>query len=58
MTLEPHMIRFDRAGREALRKAYARAVDKGKLEFTHNGHLYMVDYAKYLLEYLDSQLGK
>lgn len=37
----------------SLRKAYDKAVKAGLSEFTFNGQVLLVDYAKYLLEYLE-----
>lgn len=51
-------INFDREKRDALRKAWRAAVDQDKDEFMFEGHLFLTDYAKYVLEYLDSKLGK
>lgn len=52
------MINFDKPMRERLRKAWQAAVDQGKDEFMFEGNLFLTDYAKYLLEFLDLKLGK
>ena len=39
-------------GLNELQNAYNRAVDKGDGEFDFKGHTLLVDYAKYLIEYL------
>lgn len=51
-------IKFDRKKRDELRKLYDEAVKAHKDKFTFEGHEILVAYAKYLLEYLDSVLGK
>ena len=40
----------------ALKQQYEQALKDGKEEFTFEGHLLLVAYAKYLLEYLELQL--
>lgn len=48
---------FDRAALERLKKAYKAARESGASEFTFEGVPLLVDYARYLIEYLESQLG-
>lgn len=43
--------------REKLRKAYEAAESEGVETFTFSGNEYVVGYAKYLLEYLDTALA-
>ncbi len=50
-------IHFDKAKRNRLRAAYEAAKGLGKDQFTFEGHEYLVSYARYLLEYLDTKLG-
>lgn len=51
-----NMQRFDAARRDRLRQEYDAAVLAGRDRFMFDGHELLVDYAKYLLEYLDSTL--
>lgn len=51
-------MRFDREKRDALRKAYEKAIAEGKESFIFEGHEMLVAFVKYVLEYLDSNLGK
>lgn len=41
--------------KEEFRKDYKEALSKGEEKFYHKRLLFVVDYAKYLLEYLDGQ---
>ena len=41
---------------KALRRAYVHAVDTNQKQFTFEGNEYVTGYAKYLLEYLKTQL--
>jgi hypothetical protein len=50
-------VSFDRATRDRLRLAYDRAVAEGLEQFRFEGRDWVVAYAKYVLEYLDGQLG-
>ena len=45
-------VTFDLPKIVRLRTAYEQAVREGKEQFTFEGHDYVTDYAKYLLEYL------
>ena len=38
-----------------LRRLYKDAVDNGEEQFTFRGNIILTKYAKYLLEYVDSQ---
>lgn len=42
---------------ERLRKAYQKAVADKADTFVFDGNEFVVDYAKYLIQYLDSQFG-
>jgi len=50
------MISFDNNKYTKLRKAYKTALNDGKKSFVFEGHEVLVSYAKYLLEYLETQL--
>lgn len=47
-------LTFDKAKREKLRKAYLQARKDSKESFTFQGSEFLTDYAKYVLEYLDT----
>lgn len=51
-------ITFTHAKRDELRKLYNRAVKDGANEFQFEGRATHTGYAKYLLEYLDTRLGR
>lgn len=51
-------IEFTIVKKLALRKAYNKAVEDKRDQFTFEGNEYLVSYAKYLLEFLDTKLGK
>jgi hypothetical protein len=51
-------INWDRAMLARFIVAYLDAVSKDQEVFTFDGHDFLVSYAKYLLEYLQSQLGQ
>lgn len=48
---------FDVPKREAFRAAYDKAVKAKAQTFNFDDNVYLVDYAKYLLQYLDVKLG-
>lgn len=48
---------FDIPTRERLREAYTQAVKRNADSFTFEGNVFVTDYAKYLLEFLDIKLG-
>jgi hypothetical protein len=48
-------IYFTRAKLAQLKKAYHKAKAQGRTEFKFEGKTVLVAYAKYLIEYLDSQ---
>lgn len=50
-------ITWTKAKRDRLRLAYEQAVKDGKDIFTFEGDEFVTNYAKYLLQYLDGQLG-
>jgi hypothetical protein len=45
-------IRFDKKRYQSLRRAYGQATMRGLEVFEWNGHEFVTNYAKYLLEYL------
>jgi hypothetical protein len=47
---------FTIKSREALRRAYHKAVAEGTAEFTYQGNQFDTSYAGYLLKYLDTAL--
>ena len=49
------MMTFTKADVIALRKRYEQVVKDGEEEFDFQGNQLAVSYAKYLLEYLESQ---
>ena len=51
-------VTFTREKRDALRRAYDAATHANVEQFMFEGHVLLVAYAKYLLEYLDRKLGK
>jgi hypothetical protein len=40
-----------------LKKAYQKAVNEGESQFNFKGMVFLTDYAKYLIEYLESLKG-
>lgn len=55
MTDRP-MIEFNPAKLKRLKAAYEKAAPGAVFEF--DGHEYLKEYAKYLIEYLEGRLGK
>lgn len=53
----PSNIYFNRKRRDALREAYEAAVVAKLDRFEFEDRMYLVSYARYLLEYLDNVLG-
>lgn len=51
---ETKMIEYDEPKRERLRKAYDDAREKHAETFEFEGDTYLVQYAMYLLEFLDT----
>lgn len=51
-------IYFTRTTLKALKNAYHNALIQGKEEFQFEGHTLLVSYAKYLIEYLDSEFSR
>lgn len=41
---------------EGLKARYAEAVTNGEAQFTFDGDAYVTDYAKYLLQHIESKL--
>ncbi len=57
----PHdmqFVNFDRAKMERLRTARAAAILQGHSAFEFEGAMWLVDYAKYVIEYLEQRLPK
>jgi hypothetical protein len=50
-------VSFTRESAQRLKQAYVRATKEGKQSFIFEGNEYVVDYAKYLLEYLATKFG-
>lgn len=47
---------FDKERTERLQKAYDEAVERGDSELTFDGNVLVIDYVKYLLQYLKGEL--
>lgn len=56
MDNNPKQMHFDVAMRERLRTAHKEAVDKGVGQFVFEGNIFVTDYAKYLIQFLDLEL--
>jgi hypothetical protein len=54
---EEKMISFTPELRDDLRRTYQDAVERDDQQFEWQGGMFVTDYAKYLLEYLDMQFG-
>lgn len=52
------MVDFGPSETEEFRSRYKNAKDRGVEVFTYKGNQYVLDYAKYLLEYLDANIKK
>jgi hypothetical protein len=52
------LVHFDREKLGRLKDATKRAVAAGRDSFMFEGNQYLVSYAKYLAEYLDTQLRR
>lgn len=52
------VFHWNRAKLEQFKKDYEAAYKYGEDEFTFEGHPFLVDYAKYLIEYLEGMLPK
>lgn len=50
------MIEFTPEKLKRLKKARASAVERGDTQFTFEGKEVLVSYAKYMIEYLETQL--
>jgi len=55
--IEPQTVEFNQEMYVELQHAYKRAVSMGETEFNFRGGVYLTDYAKYLLQYLDQLFG-
>lgn len=49
-------VLWDRQKLKAFKKAFADAADMDELDFIFEGNLYLVTYARYLIEYLEGKL--
>jgi len=50
-------VTIDENGFKELKETYAAAVEDGETEFYFEGNLYVVSYAKYLIEYLEEKFS-
>lgn len=57
MSYSADAMAFTALKRDALRRAYEMALSQGRTEFVFEERDYLTAYARYLLEYLDAQLG-
>lgn len=55
---EPNTVTFTHAKAKALRLAYNNAVAEHAGQFMFDGNEYLTVYAEYLLDYLDSTMGR
>lgn len=55
MTTTPERFTFDKEKTEELRVAYDTAVADDAEQFLFHGHVLLVSYAKYLLQYLEGR---
>jgi hypothetical protein len=49
-------IQFDKEKLEKLKKDYRWATDNNVKTFKFDGHVLLVDYAKYMIEYLEPRV--
>lgn len=56
MSEAPH-ISFTRADKARFERALAEAQSQGRDRFTFDGHEFLVDYARYVVRYLDLMMG-
>lgn len=54
---EVEKIEFTRPKMKRFQKAYDLAVKEGKETFTFDGHEWLTQYAKYVLEYLNDKIN-
>jgi hypothetical protein len=52
------MKTFDLPTLARFRRAYLTAIHANQSAFTFEGHIYLIAYAKYLLEYLTKELNE
>lgn len=52
------LIKFNAEKAEAFREAYRQAVKNNQTQFQFEGHDLLVEYAKYVVEYLDLKFYK
>lgn len=50
-------LSFNRTNAARFKKAYLDAVAKNKDQFVWEGHGFLINYAKYLIEYLEINFG-
>lgn len=55
MIPKPETFSFDRENTKELRDAYDTAIVSGAERFVFHGHVLLVSYAKYLLQYLEGR---
>ncbi len=55
MRYAPEHFTFDKENTKELREVYDTAVADGAEQFVFHGHTLVVDYAKYLLQYLEGR---
>jgi hypothetical protein len=55
---ERKMIQWSPEKLQKLKVAYCAAKDQGKKSFLFNGDEFVVDYAKYLIEYLEGEFSR
>ena len=55
MIPKPETFSFDRENTKELREAYDTAVADGAEQFIFHGHVLLVSYAKFLLQYLEGR---
>jgi len=57
MITEDKQIVVNKANYNSLKKAYDKAIKENKIEFTYSNNVLLVNYAKYLLEYMKGVVG-
>lgn len=58
MAEEQKVIEWTRPMLARFRKAYSVAVEAGADTFTFDGNVFVVGYARYLIQYLETQFKK
>ncbi|HYE68811.1 MAG TPA: hypothetical protein VEA58_09385 [Anaerovoracaceae bacterium] len=54
---EGNFVTFDKPKLERLKKVYQKAVEDKKESFIFEGNEYVVNFTKYVIEYLESQFN-